>query len=162
MIEDTDEVRKGLWLIENFLHVQGVVIGFLLVIGIHIYYLYVGYIEFSMIYIWIFGILFGYIHSYLTSQKFLKDPTIYSGELEVQRGLLFRHPIKALQKSLRFWVSEWFLFLFICLMFIIAGVTTPVDYFMISFFLGLGIWGIFFFVFWKWRFRAKIKQTYGI
>lgn len=159
-----EDITKALWLIENVYNGQGLVVGFFLAFSIHAYFLYVGYVGASILYVWLLGILFGYTHSYLRYRTFLNNPKIYAEELDAQR-MLYKFPIvvwKKKEKTLRFLLYEWYVFIYIAVVFIVSGITAPDEYFILVFFLGLGIWGIFLFIFWRYRIRPKINKKLDI
>lgn len=156
-----EDLTKALFYIENVYNPQGLIIGIFLAFTIHVYFLYSGYMGASILYVWIMGILFGYVHSYLRYRTFIIDPRVYTGELDAERTW-FRHRIEALKSSLRFWIYEWYFFLFIVIMFIVAGFTAPINYSILSFFLGLAIYGIFLFLSWRYWIRPKINEKYGV
>lgn len=156
-----EDLTKALFYIENVYNPQGLMVGLFVAFSIHMYFLYMRHISVSMLYVWLIGILLGYMHSYLRYRTFIKNPKIYADELDAGRTW-FRHPIEACKKTLRFLIYEWYFFLFIAIMFTVAGFSTPINYFFLSFFLGLSIWGIFLFIFWKYWIRPKINEKYGV
>lgn len=156
-----EDVKKALWYVENVYIYQWFIIGLFLTFGIHIYFFYKGYIATSIIYSWFIGIIFGYAHSYLRHLTLLKKPTIYAGAFEAER-LIFRHPVRAFKKFIRFIAYEWYFFVFIIIMFIIPAFIASGDYSFALFILELSVYGIFQYIFWKYRMRQEINKKYGI
>jgi len=156
-----EDVKKALWYIENVYIYQWLIIGLFLTVGIHIYFFNRGYIATSIIYSWIIGITFGYAHSYLRCLTLLKTPKVYADAFQAER-LIFRHPIKAFRKFIRFIVYEWYFFLFIIIMFIIPAFIPSRDYSFELFILELSVYGIFQGIFWRYRMRKKVNKKYGI
>jgi hypothetical protein len=155
------DITKALWYLENVYIYQGFGVGLFLSVVIHGYFLYKNYLGVAIIYAWLLGISFGYIHSRLRYITLIKDPKIFSGASDAEGPLFFKHPIEAIKRFIRFLVYEWYFFLFVAIMFIVPGFTASADYAIILFFLGLAIYGIFHFIFWKYHIRPKINEKYG-
>jgi hypothetical protein len=161
------DIEKALWVIESYYYLgQGLVIGLIVTLGILLYFSYVGYFGIAILYVTALGIVFACIHSYLRYRTLLEDPSIYSDNFENElERTWFKHPFKSLVeaviKDLKILIYEWYLILFMVIMFVVSGKKAPIEYFIQSFFLGLGIYGIFLFVSWRYWIRPKINKKYG-